>query len=240
MVADGIVIANGLTSLIVSIVSIITGIKLILKYFQYREKVLLFSGITWLLMYEGWWAPSISFIMLLITDQTLPIEMFFLISMSLIPIAITFWMVACTELMYKKAQKMIIIIFLIQATLFELFSMFYLYFDPSAIIISVGVIDAEYRSFVILYLIGVAILLIITAFLFGRGSFKLDKPEIRLKGWFLLIGFTLLIAGSILDVFLKLEIITLIFYRSLLVLSSIAFYFGFFLPKQLKRIFLKN
>ena len=119
---NAILITNGLSSLIISIVSIVTGLKIASKYLQHKERVLIFAGITWLLMYEGWWGPSISFIVLIITNQSIAIELFFIVSISLTPIAITLWMVAFTELKYKRYQNIIVGIFLIQALIFEILS----------------------------------------------------------------------------------------------------------------------
>jgi len=237
---EAVLVANGITSLIVSIVSIVTGLKIATKYLQHKEKVLIFAGITWLLMYEGWWGPSISLIALILTGYALTARIFYIIAISLTPIAITLWMAAFTELKYKRHQKKIIVMFIIQAVLFEAFSFYYLIIEPSVIIEIVGTIDAQYKSFVILFFIEVAITLTITGILFARESLKINAPEIRLKGLFLLIGFVSFIFGSVLDVFLELNIITLLFYRGVLVFSSIAFYLGFFLPKWLKKILLKN
>lgn len=240
MAYSAILLTNGLTSLIVSVVSIVTGLKIAFKYLQHKERVLIFAGITWVLMYEGWWGPSISFITYLFTSETITIELFYAISISLTPIAITLWMIAFTELKHKRFQKYILWIFIIQTLIFETFSFYYLITDPGVIVERVGLIDAQYKSFVILFFIEVATILTITGILFARESLKINTPEIRLKGIFLLLGFVSFIVGSILDVFLELNIITLLIYRGILVFSSFSFYLGFFLPKWFKKILLKN
>jgi hypothetical protein len=240
MAIDPLIAANGITSLIVSIISIVIAIKLVIKYNKQKERALFYAGLTWLIMYEGWWGPSISFFMVLFINQPLPIEIFFIISMSLIPLGITFWMIVFTDLKWKKFQRLIIIIFLIQMIIYEILSFYYLFTDSRLIIESVGVIDAKYNSFIVFFFIEIAILLITTGSLFARESLKLEKREIRLKGIFLLTGFISLVFGAVLDVFLELEIVTLLFYRGILVFSSFAFYFGFFLPKPIKKIILKD
>ena len=237
---NAILITNGLSSLIISIVSIVTGLKIASKYLQHKERVLIFAGITWLLMYEGWWGPSISFIVLISTGQSIAIELFYIISISLTPIAITLWMVAFTELKYKRFQKIIVGIFSIQALIFEILSFYYLIVDPSIIVERVGVIDAQYKSFLIIFFIEIAVVLSVTGILFARESLKINTPEIRIKGIFLLLGFISFIVGSIFDVFLELNILTLLLYRSILVFSSFSFYFGFFLPRSIKKFLLKN
>ncbi|MFX1503847.1 MAG: hypothetical protein ACFFDH_22995 [Promethearchaeota archaeon] len=236
MEIDPLIATNGITSIVVSIISFVIGIKLAIKYYKHKDRTLLLAGLTWLIMYEGWWGPSISFLMLSIANQPLPIEVFFIISMSLIPLGITFWMIVFTDLKWQKYQKAITIIFIIQIPIYEILSLYYLFVDSSLIIESVGVIDAQYKSFMIFFFIEIAILLIITGSLFAKESLKLEKPNMRLKGIFLLIGFISLVIGATMDVFLELEFVTLIIYRLILVFSSFAFYFGFFLPKPIKEI----
>lgn len=236
MEIDPLIATNGITSIVVSIISFVIGIKLAIKYYKHKDRTLLLAGLTWLIMYEGWWGPSISFLMLSIANQPLPIEVFFIISMSLIPLGITFWMIVFTDLKWQKYQKAITIIFIIQIPIYEILSLYYLFVDSSLIVESVGVIDAQYKSFIIFFFIEIAILLIITGSLFAKESLKLEKPDMRLKGIFLLIGFISLVIGATMDVFLELEIVTLIIYRLILVFSSFAFYFGFFLPKPIKEI----
>lgn len=240
MEIDPLIATNGITSLIVSIISFVIAIKLVIKYLRQKERALVFAGLTWLIMYEGWWGPSISFLMVLFTNQPLVIETFFIISMSLIPLGITFWMIVFTDLTWKKFQKPIIIFFLCQMVIYEILSFYYLFTDSSFIIESVGVIDAKYNSFIVFFFIEIAILLITTGILFSRESLKLEKQEARLKGIFLLTGFISLVIGATFDVFLELDIITLIIYRSILVFSSFAFYFGFFLPKPIRNLLLKK
>jgi hypothetical protein len=102
------------------------------------------------------------------------------------------------------------------------------------IVESVGLIDAQYKSFVLIFFIQIAAILAITGILFAWQSLKINQPEVRLKGLFLLIGFVSFIVGSIFDAFLDLNILTLVLYRSLLIFSSFTFYLGFFLPNWLK------
>jgi hypothetical protein len=236
MEIDPLIATNGITSLIVSTISIVIGVKLAIKYYRHKERALLLAGLTWLIMYEGWWGPSISFLMLFLTNQTLPIKVFFIISMSLIPLGITFWMIVFTDLTWQKYQKSITFIFITQIAIYEILSFYYLFTDSSLIIESVGVIDAQYKSFMIFFFIEIATLLIITGIFFARESLKLEEHDMRLKGIFLLVGFISFVIGAIMDVFLEIEIITLIVYRLILVVSSFAFYFGFFLPKPIKEI----
>lgn len=240
MALDILLIANGITSLIVSIVSIYIGLRIVLKYFRYKERILIFAGFTWLLMYEGWWGPSLAFIILIFTNQLIPIELFFFISMGLIPLSIALWMIAFADFLYEDKLKQITIIFTIQIIIYEILIFYYIFTEPFLIVESVGFIDAKYKSFLLFFLIEIFVLLLITGPLFARESFKSDKPEIRLKGKFLLIGFLSFLTGSLLDAFLELELITLLIYRSLLVFSSISFYFSFFLPKTLKNYLLKK
>ena len=70
---------------------------------------------------------------------------------------------------------------------------------------------------------------------FSVKSIKVDDPEIKWKGKFLLIAWFSFTIGAILDAALPLTEITLIIVRLILISSSIEFYLGFFLPDQLAK-----
>jgi hypothetical protein len=72
---------------------------------------------------------------------------------------------------------------------------------------------------------------LISGILIARQSIRSEKPEIKLKGKFLLIAFILFVIGAFADAVLLLTVITLPIIRIILISSSVLFYFGFILPK---------
>jgi hypothetical protein len=77
-------------------------------------------------------------------------------------------------------------------------------------------------------------------FIFSYKALRSDKPDIKLKGKFLVIAFILFTFGSILETFVPLTQITVVIYRCILILSSMSFYIGYILPDWIKKIFLKK
>ena len=69
--------------------------------------------------------------------------------------------------------------------------------------------------------------------LFSIKSIKVDDPEVKLKGKFLLIGFLSFSAASIMDALIADQLIILLIARLILISSAIEYYLGFFLPKAL-------
>lgn len=82
---------------------------------------------------------------------------------------------------------------------------------------------------------------IIIGFSFGLESFKSENPEIKLKGKFILAGWLSFFIGGLLDAGLfAITAFLLILVRLLLMSSAIEFYFGFFLPRRIKKLFIKE
>jgi hypothetical protein len=77
-------------------------------------------------------------------------------------------------------------------------------------------------------------------FLFTKVTLNSEKPEIRLKGKFLLIAFVSFLVGIFLEVLIPITPLTVVIIRLILVSSSIEFYFGYILPSWVKKVFLKE
>ena len=230
----------GITCIIISLVSIIIGLTLVLKYFKHKKSVLFFSGIAWIFMSEPWWTGAISFILVFIGLEPLSIELYFIISVCFIPFALLMWLTTVTELLYKEKQKLILVIFLIEGIIFEIFAIYFLFANDELIIIRQGPIDVNYLSFVLIYLFSVMVIILITGLLFAKESLKSDNKEIRLKGKLIALAFISFIIGGILDGVLEFNIITLLICRSIVISSGFEFYFGLLLPEWLKKLFIKN
>jgi hypothetical protein len=62
-----------------------------------------------------------------------------------------------------------------------------------------------------------------------------DNPVVRWKGRFLIISFNLFAIGAIGDGFITLTPVTLIIFRTFMMISSTTYYIGFILPKWMRR-----
>ncbi len=240
MVLPTIEIYNGISCILFVIVSITIGTKIVLKYFKYKYRPFIFAGLSWTFMSEPWWAPAISFITLLTTGKALSLESFFIISVGFVPLALLFWLAAFMEMVYKKGQKKVLIIFTIEGIIYEIFAIYFILTAPSVIIVRQGLIDATFQSFVIAYLVSVMIIILITGLIFAGKSLKSEKKDIRIKGKFLAIGFISFVIGAFLDGVLVLDLVTTLIYLGILISSAFEFYFGLFLPDWMKKLFKTN
>jgi hypothetical protein len=234
---------NGIFSVILVIIFILVGLRIALRYRVMKESSYLFVGLCWVLMGESWYPSSISFIIALFNDGLglIPFpEIYFILGTSLLPFALTFWLIAFTELMYKEKQKIVIIICVIGGILFETFLFYFLLTNPSVIGTVEVPVDANYGLFISVFQILLLIVLIITGTIFARASLKSDNPEHKLKGKLLLIAFWLFFIGAIFDVLSTLNFLFLILGRTMLFFSSVFFYYGFIFPEWMKNRFIKQ
>ncbi|MHA1328354.1 MAG: hypothetical protein ACTSRH_13715 [Promethearchaeota archaeon] len=62
---------QGSFSLIFVIVAILIGIRLILRYFQYKEKAFLYAGLTWIGMVSPWFNTAFNYLYVLISGNSM-------------------------------------------------------------------------------------------------------------------------------------------------------------------------
>lgn len=231
---------NGTLSIIIVTTNIIVGINIASKYFQYKQREFLLIGIFWMGIACPWYPSSISFLVALATGEGLGIQMYLIFGDVLIPLLIVIWLAGITDLMYKDKQKLILILASIYGVLFEIIFFYLLFSDYTLLGELQGIVDVQYKAFLIIYILSVFIILLITGMLFSLDLLKSDDPELKLKGKLILVGLLSFLVGAILDASVPLNFITLPLTRMVLILSSVEFYAGFVLPEWTKKIFLKQ
>ncbi|MEJ2250500.1 MAG: hypothetical protein P8Y97_12715, partial [Candidatus Lokiarchaeota archaeon] len=210
--------------------------RILLKYFEYRNLQLLLVGLVWIGLSTPWFPDSINFIWLIFFSNTIPLIVNLLVGNLFIPIVGILWVKAFTDLIYNKSQKLLILIFVFIGVIYEILFFIFLFLNPSLI----GSFPTSHfqmvysPGFEIVLLIYIAIFLV-TGILFGRESLKSDNSEIRLKGKFLLIAFISFTVGAILDSLLLRTPLFVIITRLILISAAIEFYFGFIPPDWLKK-----
>jgi hypothetical protein len=228
---------NAILQTIFIITTITIGLIIASKYSTHKERVFLMVGFAWIGMVEPWMASVSNFFYVVITGRMFDVRIYLLIGMTFIPLSLTFWFVAITDLMYKEKQKLILSIIISYGILFEIYFIYYLINDPSVLAVLHGVIQIEYKLPIQLYVFSVLVLSIITGLLFSRTSMKSENPEVRLKGKFLFIAFVLFVVGAVSDTIFLRDIPTLFITRLILISASLFFYFGFILPNFLRKRF---
>ena len=233
-------ILNGIFSLIFCIMATLTGLLIASKYRKYKRNTLLYVGLSLLGLAFPWFPSSISFLVALVNDVGLPPRIYFLIGNAFLPISLFLWMLALTELIFKKKQKIILIIYAVTGIIFEIYFLYSLFTNYSVIGELKGPVDVQYYGITRLYLIFTLLTILITSSLFCIECFKSDNAEIKLKGKFLQVGIILYTIGAIGDGFITLDFVTLPIIRIILITSTIMFYNGWILPKAVKKLFLKE
>ena len=141
----------------------------------------------------------------------------------------------------KKNAKKIVIIAVIQGILYEIIFLYFIFTDISVIATKEGLFNDELTTSFLIYILFVLVIAIITGFSFGFKSFKSENPEIKLKGKFILVAWFSFFVGALLDAGLfAFTAFLLILVRLILMSSAIEFYFGFFLPRWIKDLFIKG
>jgi len=231
---------NGLTALIFVTISIVVSTKLILKYFKNKKRGILFAGFTWLLLSELYWPVAISFVMILLINQPLSLELYFIIGALLIPFGILSWLIVFTDLVYKSKQKIILGVQIITGVIIEIFFIYFLFTNPGLIVERVGLIDGEYKSFMLYYFLFALAVFLITGLIFARKGLGSEDPSIRLKSKLLIGAFIIFTIGLALDGLTPLILITITIYRILVIFAAFLFYSGFFLPIWIEKLLLKR
>jgi hypothetical protein len=227
-------------STIFVIISILVGFLLISKYIKYKERNLLLAGVTWIGIITPWLSGVISFPLILLYGTSLSVEVRFIIGLAFIPIVLIIWLMVFTDLVYRERRKMIIIVYSIICLCFEIVFFILLFTDTSLIGTYTGTFKVDWSPFIQLTTLFFIITALITGILFARASMRSSNPEIKLKGKIILIAFLSFVAGAFLDSIIPITPLAVVFTRLVLISSAIEFYFGFFLPEPIKKLFLNQ
>lgn len=235
-------ILQGLFSLIFVLISLILGFKILSKYFKYKSKLYILVGLSWIGVANPWFPDSISFIMNLAVQQSLPVELYFIIGNAFIPLALLTWLIAYTNMISKKRQKLVIGITIFLSIIFEIVFFYLLITD----IDQIGIINplrpftVDFGIFITIYLLIVIVVMFITGLIFAQRSVRSEDKDIRLKGKLLRAAFITFTVAAILDSLLgaifedptdPILSIMVVATRVLLIIAAFEFYGGFILPK---------
>ncbi|MFX1276904.1 MAG: hypothetical protein ACFFBP_21050 [Promethearchaeota archaeon] len=226
---------SGLNALLISIVGLVIGILIMLKYRKYKSKLFLFWGFAWCGFYQPWWGTTTSFIYALITRYTIPDQLYMFLSTFFIPFFMIAWIYGLTEMILKDKRKILAIIYSIIMISYNIFLIVGLIFNPTLIGKSEG-FNTDYELIPTAYLLFINFSIVISGFLFARDSRKSSNKETRLKSLFLIFAFFTYLTGSIGDVLVSDNVILQAIVRTYIMIGSISFYIGMFMPKFVKKL----
>ena len=248
-------ILQGSLSLIFVIISFIIGVTIISKYGKNKNRLYILVGICWLMLSTLWLPEAASFLMSLFIQQTLSIELYFIIGNAFFPVALICWVIAYTDMINKEKQKLAVGLILIFSIIFEglFFYNFFLDINLIGVINPLRPFSADLGYFLTILLFISFLILFVSGFKFARKSVNSENKEVILKGKLLqyaFIAFTIaallektarsiLIGTVFADPTILLLSVMLVVVRLLLISSAIAFYGGFLLPRWMREIFMQ-
>ena len=220
-------ILNGWLAIIFVIISVTIGLIITSKYFKYKQRDFLFIGLSWTLLCSQWLSVSISFILVLLGENPLPDPIYMSIGNLLWPFGILFWVIAISDMSFQNQKKIIVGIYAVITAVFISYFLFLLFTDYTQIGTKLSLFDVTYVGFVRIYLVFGMFSVLITGFIFCVRVHKSEDPVVRMKAILIIIGLIFYLIGGFTDAALELTAFTLILVRSLLIASSIIFYFGY-------------
>ena len=230
----------GSFSFIFVVISLIMGLKILIKYFEVKRVEFITIGLAWILMTSGWWRITINFPLVILFDTEVPHIIGIIIDSIFIPIAIICWIYSFCTLVYPNLKKRIMAIYLVICIIYEIGLVILIITDPDQVVTIISTFNSKYNLYPYLFSIFGILTFIITGILFTRKSLQSEDPRIRWKGKFLLAAFILFTIGAIFDAGVRMDVITLIIVRSILITSSILYYMGFLLPNKVAKKLIKE
>ena len=224
---------SGIFTLTFIAISVILGIRILLKYKSLKRKELLTIGLAWIFLTSAWWGGATSFLSVVFTNERLDLFTFLFLGNIFIPIALICWIYSLAHIFYTEKEKVITFSVTIIYVAYDILLLILLFIDPNL----VGHIEGDINSIPTLipeiFLISAIFTALITGLIFSIKSIKVDNPEVQLKGKILLIGFISFSLASVMDAVIPDLTIIFVITRLILISSAIEYYIGFFLPKAL-------
>ena len=212
------------------------------KYIKTKERVLLYFFLAIIFTMSPWYPSGLGYIYWLITREAIAYPAYVLIGIIGVPIALLSWIQIYMPALHQKWKGLVTWIIISFSIVFYIYLLYFLFFATGAPVkeligIQESIIDIDYKGFALVFLAFSLLFSTITGNDFAIASLKeKDNPILRWKGRFLLISFNLFAIGGIGDGFLPLTPVTLIIFRTLMMLASTFYYIGFILPSWTKKL----
>ena len=215
---------QGSLALTFVLISVVIGIKLLIKYKEYKKDYLILAGVTWAFIVSPWYSTAFNFLYVLITGISMTEFWYLLLGYGWLPIPLFSWLTLFTELKYDKKRKIVMIIMGIHGLLYEILFLYFMVTDISVVGAKTGLFNGDFSLPFLIYIMIMLTIALITGILFGLESFKAEEPEIKWKGKFIMAAFFSFIGGSLLDSgLISFTPLTLILVRLLLISSAVEY-----------------
>lgn len=221
-------------------ISIAVGLLIIRKYFQYGDPLFAFVGLAWTGVYQPWYPSAAVFVLNIagLVSGGISPAAYLLLGNILLPVTFVAWFWGVTEILAgSDISRRLVVGFYAAVTIsMDVVIVIFGTVDPS-LLAHTGVVNADFEPLMIVYLLFLAASIAGSGALMGAESLRSSsEPRIRWKGRFLIAASICYAAVALLDVGLIDFLPQLLFFtRTVMILSSLLFYFGFFFPKTLEK-----
>ncbi|TXT64017.1 MAG: conserved membrane protein of unknown function [Promethearchaeota archaeon] len=199
-------------------------------------------GLAWMGVYQPWWPSTLVFLLnaFNIVDGGIDPRIYILVGNMLLPLLFITWFMGATEMLFRKKRWLIVGIYAAITILMDIIIIYFIIVDYT-FLAEISVVNADYNLLMMIYLLFLAGSISGTGILMGRESLLGEDPKLKAKGRFLISASVFYVFLALLDLGLVDSIPAILFItRSIMMVSSILFYFGFFLPKPLEKAFIKQ
>ncbi|MHA1196178.1 MAG: hypothetical protein ACTSRH_07980 [Promethearchaeota archaeon] len=227
-------------SLIFIIIVFAIGFRILFKYFKYKKIEFITIGLTWIFLSSAWWWGVLNFLEILIFNIRASSFLYLILANFFVPWALLSWIYSLTCLIYQNKKKLLLAIFSIICISYEILLIVLLIINPSMIGVEINPNVVSRTALTLSFSIFAIIVAVITGLFLASHLIKSTDQRTKIRGFFLLSAFLLLTAGAALDSFSWTNLIIIAIIRTLLILSSIAYYFGFFLPERIAKLIIKE
>ena len=233
---------SGLFGFLAVIISWFFGVIVLYKFIKTREKQLFYFFLAIIFIISPWYPSGLGYIYWLFTRQEIAYQVYVLLGTIGVPIALYSWLQIYMPALHPKKKDLVTMIIICLSIVFYIYLFYFVFFAPGAPIDGViGIkrnpVDIDYKGFILVFLAISLLISTITGNDFSIVSLKVkDNPAIKWKGRFLIISFNLFAIGAFGDGFITLTPVTLIIFRTFMMISSTTFYIGFILPKWMRKL----
>lgn len=233
---------SGIFGFIAVIIAWFYGAIVLIKYIKTKEKMLFYFFLAIIFTMSPWYPSGFGYIYWLFTRQEIAYQVYVLLGTIGVPIALYSWLQIYMPALHAKKKEPVTLVIIFLSIAFYIYLFYFVFFAPGAPIdgiigIKRNPVDIDYKGFIFVFLAISLLISTITGNDFSIASLKVkDNPAIKWKGRFLIISFNLFAIGAFGDGFIPLTPVTLIIFRTFMLISSTTYYIGFILPKWMRKL----
>ncbi|MFX1339721.1 MAG: hypothetical protein ACFFDK_14005 [Promethearchaeota archaeon] len=219
------------------IVGYILSVKFFMKYVSFKKEEFLWVGLSWLSFTTGYIPGVVVFLSLMVFGYSGEFLILFLIcNVYLSPLVALCWFYAVACINYPRYKNKVKWISIAICIFFEILALYIYFYFPNLIGTMQSQFEFQYGLPIMIFISILFIITLITGIHLSITGIKSNDHDIKLKGKFLFVAFIMLFFGGISDAMLEtIYPIFGIIAKLFLILSVFTYYYGFFLPKWVKK-----